>query len=151
MPEAYPDHLEPGTLAGPAIAALGAGCRFLKETGIATVAAHEKALYERFLFWLNRSEFIFIAGNRQSAPGCALVSFVVNGLSCDRVAQLLDSEFGIAVRAGLHCAAGAHSTLGTTTSGLVRVSFSYFNSEQQVDYLCEALKTIARQVQEVEY
>src|SRR5574340_515990 len=34
MPEQYPDHLEPGTLPGPAIAALGAGVRLLKDTGI---------------------------------------------------------------------------------------------------------------------
>ena len=45
----------------------------------------------------------------------------------------MDSEFDIEVRSGLHCAALAHETLGTTAQGVVRVSFSYFNTISEVD------------------
>jgi len=44
------------------------------------------------------------------------------------VADLLSTEYGIAVRAGLHCAAMAHPALGTLPGGLVRVSIGYFNT-----------------------
>jgi len=49
------------------------------------------------------------------------------------ISYILDSEFDIEVRSGLHCAALAHETLGTTAQGVVRVSFSYFNTISEVD------------------
>lgn len=142
MPDHYPDHLEAGTGPGPAIAALGAGCRFLKETGLAKIVAHEDALVRRFVDWAAGSGFIKVAGDR-SAGGTACVSFVVAGRTCDVVAQQLDEKYGIAVRSGLHCAVAAHDALGTLDSGTVRVSFGYFNSLEEVDYLCRALSEIA--------
>lgn len=149
MPAAYPDHLEPGTMPGPAIAALGAGIEWLRQTGVENVAAREHALAGRFIEWCVKGNFVFIAGNRASAPSAtctSTVSFVMPGIGSDVVAGLLDTEFGIAVRAGLHCAAAAHTSLGTLESGLVRASFGYFNTEDEVDELCTALRSIATRV-----
>jgi selenocysteine lyase/cysteine desulfurase len=58
------------------------------------------------------------------------------------VADLLQEKWNIAVRAGLQCSALAHQTLGTISTGLVRASFGYFNTADQVDLLCEALTAI---------
>lgn len=145
MPSAFPDRLEPGSLPGPAIAALGAGARWLREAGIANVLAREHALTNQFLEYAQKSEFIYIAGNRMAAPASATstVSFVIPGVGADQVAAQLDTEYGIAVRSGLHCAATAHESLGTLESGLVRASFGYFNTEDEVDELCKALLSIA--------
>ena len=71
-----------------------------------------------------------------------IVSFNLKGLGADRVADMLDCQFGIAVRAGLHCAALAHKTLGTLNQGTVRASFGWFNTEDEVETLCDALASI---------
>lgn len=143
MPDAYPDRLEPGTVAGPAIAALGAGIVWLKEAGVKTVAAHELALADKFINWANASQIVSIIGNRVAGgPGTGTVSFVMPGVGCDVIAAALDQQFGMAVRAGLHCAQAAHQALGTVDTWAVRVSFGYFNTEEEVDRLCGALEAI---------
>ena len=142
MPDQFPDHLEAGTLAGPAIAALGAAARWIMETGVDNIIQHEMALTRQFLDWAAQRQAVRIYGNRENG-GTSLVSFDVPGVACDRVAQILDDEYGIAVRTGLHCAASAHGTLGTLETGLVRASFSYFNTPEDVALLCEALQSIA--------
>jgi len=142
MPAAYPDHLEAGTLPGPAIASLQAGIRFLQEKGIKTVRDIEDELTRRFLEWAQASQTVRVFGNRQQGAGIAVVAFDVPGVACDRVAALLDSQCGIAVRTGLHCAPTAHKALGTLSTGLVRASFSCFNTAEDVDTLCWALAEI---------
>jgi cysteine desulfurase family protein len=142
MPAAYPDHLEAGTLPGPSIAALQAGIRFLNEKGVKTVRDAEDQLTRRFLDWAQRSQTVRVFGNRQEGAGIAVAAFDVPGVPCDRVAALLDSQYGIAVRTGLHCAPTAHKALGTLSTGLVRASFSCFNTFEEVDLFCRALEAI---------
>jgi cysteine desulfurase/selenocysteine lyase len=142
MPSDYPDHLESGTLPGPAIASLGAGIQWLQKQGIKAVADAEDALTQTFLDWAQRTQSVRVFGNRAEGRGIPVVSFDMPGVPCDRVAALLDNEFGIAVRSGLHCSPAAHQTLGTLDTGLVRVSFSYFNTPADVQALCAALEAI---------
>ncbi|MPM86136.1 hypothetical protein SDC9_133219 [bioreactor metagenome] len=52
------------------------------------------------------------------------------------------ADAGFAVRAGMHCAPLAHRTAGTIDSGTVRLSFSVFNREEEVDLLLKALPEI---------
>lgn len=143
MPSFFPDRLEVGTMPTNAIAGMGAGARWLLETGIDVVHEREQALTRRFLDWALNSGGIRVAGCREGSAGTSTVAFELLGVPCDQVADILDREFRICVRAGLHCAAAAHQALGTIDTGLVRVSFSYFNTEQDVDALCYALLKIA--------
>lgn len=144
MPGFFPDHLEAGTLPGPAIAGLGAGARWLAETGIENVRQRELALTQRFIGWATSGGGIHVYGNPQENLRTAVVSFEVDGVSSDQVARILDNEFHLAVRVGLHCAAAAHQALGTAERGLVRASFGYFNTEEEVDTLCHAIYSIAQ-------
>lgn len=151
MPEAFPDHLEPGTLAGPAIAALGAGVDFVRKTGAAAIAAHEHLLANEFRQWCFSKSWLKIAGNTfadkrdvtasESAP---VVSIAHQSLSPDRIADILNREDSIAVRPGLHCAARAHETLGSSKQGLLRISFGFFNTHDELAVLCDALERINR-------
>ena len=59
------------------------------------------------------------------------------------VGTMLDQQYKIACRAGLHCAPDAHKTLGTYKQKLVRFSFSYFNDEREVDTAIRSLQEIA--------
>ncbi|MBX9877965.1 MAG: aminotransferase class V-fold PLP-dependent enzyme [Candidatus Obscuribacterales bacterium] len=84
-----------------------------------------------------------IYGPKSITGRLAVVSFSMDGMTPDKVADILDSRYGIAVRPGLHCAAAAHRTLGTIDAGLVRVSFGWFNTVADVEYFCQALSEIA--------
>lgn len=144
-PEAYPDRLEAGTLPAPAIAGLAAGVEWLKQTSITKVSEKKEKLTYKFLTWARAQDFLEIFGPSENIARVGLVSFRVRGLSSSSVSDLLDRDFGIAVRSGLHCSASVHTALGTLKEGLVRVSFGYFNSESELDELCKALLEISRQ------
>jgi selenocysteine lyase/cysteine desulfurase len=143
MPDHYPDRLEAGTLPGPAIAGLGAGVTWLEQTGLERVRDHELNLVERFFDWAQASGCADVYGPGPGGSRTAIVAFNLKGVTADRVADLLDRDWGIAVRAGLHCAAQAHKALGTLATGLVRASFGYFNTAGEVDELLKALSKIA--------
>jgi selenocysteine lyase/cysteine desulfurase len=59
------------------------------------------------------------------------------------LAGVLDSSFGICVRAGNHCAPYVHQAVGSYDDGLVRVSPGPFNTEADIDALAAALREIA--------
>ena len=71
----------------------------------------------------------------------SVLSFNVGALPSDRVASAL-GEAGICVRGGFHCNPWAHTALGTDTNGSVRISFSPFNTPQDVDALALALERL---------
>lgn len=138
MPLHYPDRLEPGTQAGPAIAALGAGAAWLLTQDRVALSEHELSLTKLLISRLEGNEHVrVIAAN--AALRLPVVSFSIKHAQCSYVAEVLDREFGICVRSGLHCAVTAHDTLGTVEDGLVRVSFGHFNSVADVDLLCEGI------------
>jgi Aminotransferase class-V. len=60
------------------------------------------------------------------------------------IGTILDKKYGIAVRPGFHCAPLAHEALGTTKTGLVRISPGYFNTVQEMEYAARAIMEIAR-------
>ena len=74
---------------------------------------------------------------------CGIVALQHKSLPSEHIADILSTRYGIAVRGGLHCAPLMHEALGTLDGGLVRVSFSHFNSEREIDKLLTALQEIA--------
>ena len=57
------------------------------------------------------------------------------------VSDILMNEYGIATRSGIHCAPLMHKFFGTQNQGMVRFSFSYYNT---VDEINEPLKRLCR-------
>jgi|AGTN01.2.fsa_nt_gi Selenocysteine lyase len=162
MPASYPDRLEAGTPPGPAIAGLAGGVKWLRESEPGSVLVFELHLTELFIAQASGISKVKLYGPSDCFEGVVtvpskfekametmiptrmpVVAFSVQGKSSAEVADLLDTEYGIAVRAGLHCAAAAHSSLGTLEEGLVRASFGFFNTASEVDSLCRALEKIA--------
>lgn len=153
MPENCPDRLEAGTMPAHLIGALASGVSWLKQEGIAKVCAHESALVKQFLSWCLKQKYIKVFGRSglddlsgsgidPNKIGLPVVSFEIEGVPADRIADWLDRDFGIAVRSGLHCAVAAHQALGTLSGGLTRASFGYFNTTKEVDVLCRAISKI---------
>jgi cysteine desulfurase family protein len=145
VPSAYPDRLEPGTMPVHAIAGLQAGLEFVLSTGIDRILEHEDQLSRRFLRWCSEHPALIRTFGAHSAHDrLPVVSFQLKEMTCDRVADILDTEYGICVRSGLHCSALAHTTIGTIDQGTVRASFGYFTTVDDIDELCEALSQFAR-------
>jgi selenocysteine lyase/cysteine desulfurase len=71
-----------------------------------------------------------------------VASFVVEGWSPAELAAVLDDPFDIAVRAGLHCAPGAHAGLGTGEAGAVRISPGPESAEPDLAAWLAALREI---------
>lgn len=141
QPEIMPDRLESGTMNIPAIAGLGTAAKFLLDTGITNVRQQEDMLCRHFDERVREISNVSVYGSDNKTAICALN---INGADCVEVAQILNDQYGIAVRAGLHCAILAHKTLGTEKTGCVRFSFGYFNTVQEVDNAVNAVYEIAK-------
>ena len=140
MPEYLPDRLEAGTHNMPGIAGLLEGIRFVSGLGTERISRHEKKLLSaaiRQLRAVDEVELYCAASLEHQSP---VLSFNIRGMDCQTVAEQL-SKRGIAVRAGLHCSPLAHKTVGTE-QGTVRLSFSAFNTEQEVMRFAKEIKSI---------
>ena len=139
MGQDSPERYESGTLCTPAIAGLCAGLEFVKGFGIDTIAAHETALWNKTCQRLLELENVTVYDR---TPGSVLL-FNVNGVPADQLGAALAEE-GICLRTGYHCAPLAHKALNTPEGGAVRVGFGIFNSEKDVEQLCDKVAQIAR-------
>ncbi len=143
QPDFMPDALESGTLNVAGLAGLGAAVRYLLGVGIGTVATHERSLMDRFVRGASGIPGITLYGPAASALRCGVVAFNVAEMVCSDVGTLLDREYGIMSRVGLHCAPGAHRTIGTFPTGTVRFGFGFSNTEEEIDVAVEALTDIS--------
>ena len=147
QPLFLPDAHESGTVNVTGLAGLHASVRFLLDIGIENVRAHEQMLMTRFLSAAQNVPGLRIHGPVEARARCGSVSFTLNGTTSSNVALLLDESFSVMARAGLHCAPAAHRTLGTFPTGTVRFSFSWFNTDAEVDTAARALHDIAQWVE----
>lgn len=128
QPNFLPDRLESGTPNVPGILGLDAGIRFVSEMGPRYILAHEQELALLAATGLAQMRGIKLYFQHK---GVGVLSFSMEGVSCEKVSAALASK-DIATRAGLHCAPAAHKTIGSPTSGLVRLSFGVFNDREQI-------------------
>ena len=141
-PDVDPDQYESGTLNTAGIAGLGAGIDFIEEISLTKIKAHENKLQESLLQGLKEIPEVEILTSKISEERVGVTSFRVQEIDAVTVGQLLDSEYQIAVRTGMHCAPLAHKSIGSYETGTVRVSFSYFNTLAEVEEFLDALEEI---------
>ncbi len=144
QPEELPDRLEAGTLNGHGIAGLLAGVRYLQEQ---KEKPREKTIALERLFYKQTKEIkgIQFYGDMEAPCRAPVVSLNLPGYSSAEVTAILDEQFDIATRSGIHCAPLLHNRFGTKTQGAVRFSFSHFNTEQEIEIATNALKTLVKQ------
>ena len=143
QPDFAPDRYESGTLNAVGIVGLGAAAEHLRETGIDRVHAHLTELGRRFRDALAGIEGVTLHGPTDPADSVGIVSLNVAGVPCATTARLLDDEWGVMTRAGLHCSPAAHRSLGTAPEGTLRFSWGKDTSERDIDIAVQALRTIA--------
>nr|WP_220185901.1 aminotransferase class V-fold PLP-dependent enzyme [Paenactinomyces guangxiensis] len=141
-PADRPLGFESGTPNTPGIAGLGAGVDFLLKTGVETVYQHEMKLINQLWEGLARIEGINLLS--PAPPDLPILSFNIKDVDGIEVAAILDQHYQIAVRAGFHCAALAHQSLGTDNRGAVRVSPGYFNTQKEMEQFLQAIRDISQ-------
>lgn len=144
QPLEWPTRLEAGTLNGHGIAGLSAGLDFIEaQGGVEEIAAHERALADRFLAGVRKIPGIKLYGAFDQPTRSAIVSLNVGDIDSAEISDALMQGWGIATRPGAHCAPLMHRALGTERQGVVRFSFGYFNTDEEVDTAIDALRDLA--------
>jgi len=113
---------------------LGAAIEWLSRFDRGAVAAHEHALYEHARKRLEGVNWLKVVGEAEGKG--AILTFTVEGAHAHDIAQVMD-RYGVAVRAGLHCAEPLADRFGLTSS--VRASFALYNTTEDADAFADAL------------
>lgn len=144
QPLEWPTRLEAGTLNGHGIAGLSAGLDFIEaQGGVEAIAAHERTLADRFLAGVREIPGITLYGAFDQPVRSAIVSLNVGDIDSAEISDALMQGWEIATRPGAHCAPLMHRALGTERQGVVRFSFGYFNTDEDVDTAIDALRDLA--------
>ena len=144
QPDLLPDKYESGTHNTPGIVGLNEGVKFIFKEGIDKIKEHEEELCKYMLERLEEVPNIRIYGPKDANKRASVISINIGNMDSGEITFLLDSEYDIATRSGIHCAPLAHKTLGTLEQGAVRFSIGYFNTKEEIDKAVAALKEIAK-------
>jgi cysteine desulfurase family protein len=143
QPDLVPDKYEAGTHNTPGIVGLNEGVKFVLEKGIDNIRIHEEELCEYMLNKLEEVPNIIVYGTKDSKKRAAVIAINIGNMDSGEITFLLDSQYQIATRSGIHCSPLAHQTLGTLEQGVVRFSLGYFNTKSDIDEAIRALIEIA--------
>jgi cysteine desulfurase family protein len=139
QPDSFPDGFEAGTHNLPGIAGLKAGIEFVLEKGADGIGTHERKLVNAARSACADIPGITFYGPDDQSLRSGVLSFTLSGHDAASVAFELDQRFDIAVRAGLHCAPGAHRSLGTFPVGTVRMSPGWFSTPEDIALFSHAI------------
>ena len=143
--EEYPWRLEYGTPNLVGVASLWAGQDWLDENGIGMVYSHEMKLARKLVEGLRQIEGVklYCCDNLENHLSTILMN--IEGMDPGDVGVMLDVDYNIATRTGLHCAPLVHTQLGTVDGhGGVRFSIGAFNTEDDVDAAITAVADISQ-------
>lgn len=138
QPREFPEGYEAGTLNAPAIIGLGHSAEFVHKIGPGVIGKYEEELIGWLDNCLDSMDFV----ERYGPPACRKtgISLInIRGMAAEDVTSMLNSQFGIAVRGGYHCAGLAHKTIGTWDRGAVRISAGPFNTLGDMEKLADAI------------
>ena len=143
QPMEYPTRLEAGTLNAHGIAGLSAALDYIAQTGRDQLCAREQARMRAFWEGVRNLEGVTVYGDFSQPLRAGIVALNIRGLDAAQAADLLASDYDIAVRAGAHCAPRMHRALGTEATGAVRFSFSPFTTPEEVAAAVSAVRALA--------
>lgn len=116
---------------------LSAAVDYLKNIGMNEISAREDALVQKAIEKLKEINGLEIYGPKNPEKHHSLISFNLKNIHPHDLASVLDLQ-GIEVRAGDHCAQPLMNFLGI--NGTVRASFAFYNDQDDIDSLIEAIK-----------
>lgn len=141
--EEYPFRMEFGTPNMVGIASLWAGQDFIAEKGMENIHDQEMKLARKLVEGFNAIDGVTVYGCQNMDDHLSTITINVEGFEAGNVGIMLDVDYNIATRTGLHCAPLVHKQLGLVEiHGGVRFSIGAFNTEAHVDKALEAVKDI---------
>lgn len=144
-PSEMPTALEAGTLNGHGIAGLSAAIDFIEKTGMETIREKETCLMHRFVDGVKDIPGVKLYGDFEAGTRCPVVALNIGNADSSEISDILSMDYDIATRPGAHCAPKMHESMGTVDQGAVRFSFSYFNTEEEIDAAISAVGEIAEE------
>jgi len=162
QPDTYPNHLEAGTVSIPGIAGLNAAQNWFAELGKeiagdngishgdATRAAleqiHTKEIdcANQLLDAFRAMDKVVVYGPTGNGPRVSTMTINIEGMLADQAGTMLDADYGLCVRAGLHCAPHVHEDEGTVEcNGSIRVSPGFFTDSEDIRAVIEGVADLA--------
>ncbi len=145
QPDEMPARLEAGTLNVHGIAGLHAAVSYIIEKGVEQIYQEEHEKTDYFYRMIRSIPDIHIYGDPEAELHAPIIALNIGDYDSAQVADELMETYGIATRAGAHCAPLMHQALGTQKQGAVRFSFSQFNTRKELDAGIQALRELAEE------
>lgn len=143
-PSSVPDVFESGTLNTPGAVGLTAGMEYVEQLGYDNIQLKLNALMKQFTEGISVIPGITVYGDLASAHRAPVIGINIGMLSSSEAAQILNEDHGIAVRPGAHCAPLLHEALGTAERGILRFSFSTFNTSLEISETLKAISELSK-------
>lgn len=143
MPRELPTHLEAGTLNSHGIAGLSASIDYLNEIGLDNIKNKEYDLMKYFYDNIKNIDCVKIYGNFDTKERCPIVSLNIKNYDSGKISDYIYEKYNIATRPKGHCAPLVHMFYGTKEQGMVRFSFCYENTFEEIDVAINAIKKIS--------
>ena len=144
QPELLPDRFESGTLNGIGFAGLAAGIAYVREQGVEAIVSRSRARTGRLLDGLLGIPGVRVYGPADPERQVGVVSISFDERSPAEAGLLLDDEYSVLTRVGLHCSPAAHRTIGTFPTGTVRLSISDMTTDEHIEQAVAAVRELAR-------
>lgn len=141
----FPAVFEVGTSNFISQIAMDASIKFILDEGIDKIHQHLKEITKRFYDGIKDIEGIKIYSKKPEGEYSPIVSINLKDMESSELALILDEKYDIQTRPGAHCAPLIHEHFGTEEQGIVRFSFSYFNTDEEIDKAIEVLREIAKE------
>jgi cysteine desulfurase family protein len=143
----YPFKMEYGTPNMLGVASLWAGQEFIAKRGLENIHRGEMDLARKLVEGLRKIEGVHIYGCEDMKNHLSTVTANIEGMEAADVGIMLDVDFDVATRTGLHCAPLVHEQIGTMKiHGAVRFSIGAFNTVEEIDTAINAMEEIAKRV-----
>lgn len=139
QPQELPDRYESGNLNMPAMVGLEAGVSQIAELGFSRIEAQTRLLIQRLLNGITGLPGLQLYGPLSGENRVGVVSLNLAGLDPRELAAILDSQWSIQTRAGLHCAPRMHAALKSVPTGTLRLSPGHFTTIEQIDATIAAI------------
>ena len=144
QPSEMPYRLESGNLNVGGILGVGAALDFVECETVASIKSNTDELIDRFLAFADNQNGIRVYSRTRNDCGAGVVSLQIEKMRPTDVANVLDAQFGIQVRSGLHCSPLVHKSIGSDKlEGTVRISLGHFNTLADINALTDAFTQLA--------
>ena len=140
-----PDVFEVGTVNVPSFVGLNKGIEYVLSSGIEDIYNKVNSLRTYFVKEVSKIKNITLYGTSYKSLYSGVVSLNVGNIPSGEVSLKLFDKYGIATRSGAHCAPLLHKYFNTEEQGMVRFSFSSFNTKKELKIAIKALKEIAEE------